>query len=94
MTVRCHSNADGTGVFSVEDNGPGIPAAERKHIFERRYRINERPAITSQVSGNGLGLSIVSDIAKDHDARIELQDARYGGTVFLVEFPPVPHESL
>ncbi|MBC3870732.1 sensor histidine kinase [Undibacterium oligocarboniphilum] len=94
VTVRCHSNADGTGVFSVEDNGPGIPAAERKHIFERRYRINERPAITSQVSGNGLGLSIVSDIAKDHDARIELQDARYGGTVFLVEFPPVPHESL
>ncbi|MFZ6813368.1 sensor histidine kinase [Undibacterium sp. Rencai35W] len=86
----CHIN--GVGIFSVEDTGPGIPKAERELIFHRRYRINEGGASATQNknSGNGLGLSIVSDIAKDHDARIELSDAEGGGTIFSVLFPSIP----
>ncbi len=89
VTVRCYEQQGHSGIFSVEDNGPGIPKAERELIFQRRYRITESlPDTGTQLSnGNGLGLSIVSDIAKDHDASIEVKDAAHGGTVFTILFP-------
>jgi two-component system sensor histidine kinase TctE len=56
--------------LDVEDNGPGIPASEREHIFERFYRV-----LGSGVDGSGLGLAIVKEIAQQHDAQLTVQDA-------------------
>lgn len=74
-------------IFSVEDNGPGIPEAERELIFHRHYRIYEGTG--ERVKGNGIGLAIVADIVKDHNAQITISDAEAGGTIFSVHFPVI-----
>lgn len=60
-------------VLEIEDDGPGIPLAEREKVFERFYRA---PGAT--VAGSGLGLSIVRDICLAHRSRIELATPRSG----------------
>ena len=66
----------------VEDNGPGIPVQERDRVFERFYRI-----LGSDVDGCGLGLSIVSEIAHAHDARVSLSEGAVGhGTMVTIDF--------
>jgi len=74
---------DGESVLEVEDNGPGIPEAERDKVFERFYRV---PATGGE--GCGLGLSIVSEIAGRHNARVDLGVPGGGrGTLIRAFFP-------
>jgi two-component system sensor histidine kinase TctE len=72
-------------VLQVEDSGPGIPQAERELVFQPFYR-----ALGTNVDGSGLGLPIVLEIARQHDAEITLEDARPGhnppGTRVTVRF--------
>ncbi|HEX7888468.1 MAG TPA: sensor histidine kinase N-terminal domain-containing protein [Ramlibacter sp.] len=72
-------------VLQVEDTGPGIPEAERELVFQPFYR-----TLGTNVDGSGLGLPIVLEIARQHGATIELQDARPGhvppGTRVAVRF--------
>ncbi|MBX9690934.1 MAG: sensor histidine kinase N-terminal domain-containing protein [Cyanobacteria bacterium] len=71
--------------LSVEDNGVGIPESERTRVFERFYRVSGSDL---DVVGSGLGLSIVGEIAKLHQAEIELHNGRDNcGTRILVKFP-------
>ena len=51
--------------LSVEDSGPGIPAAERERVLARFYRAGE-----SLAPGSGLGLAIVQSIAQLHGASL------------------------
>ena len=95
VTVRTSLNDEqALAILEVEDNGPGIPASERGHIFERFYRI-----LGSNVQGSGLGLSIVREIAQQHDARIEItdnprsQDPQFPGSLFRLSFKMNPHDS-
>ena len=71
--------------LQVEDNGPGIPAAERDLVFQPFYR-----ALGTNVDGTGLGLPIVREIAQQHGAEISVADAQPGqpmpGAVFTVRF--------
>jgi two-component system sensor histidine kinase TctE len=84
VTVSCRA-VDGTGVLTVEDDGPGVPAAERELVFSRFYRLSHN------TRGSGLGLAIVRDIATDHGARIMLEAGPNGkGTAFSVHFELVP----
>jgi len=85
VTVRCGGRG-GRPFIEVEDNGPGIPAAERSRVFERFYRI---PG--TQGTGCGLGLAIVKEIADTHGAAIEFATPAEGqGTRVVVEFPAAP----
>jgi two-component system sensor histidine kinase TctE len=72
-------------VLQVEDTGPGIPEPERELVFQPFYR-----ALGTNVDGSGLGLPIVLEIARQHDAVIEVEDARPGqvppGTRVTVRF--------
>ncbi|MCB1995475.1 MAG: ATP-binding protein, partial [Rhodoferax sp.] len=79
-------------VLQVEDNGPGIPAAEREHVFQPFYR-----ALGTDVDGSGLGLSIVHQIVHQHGATITVEDAQERPTVpgrpgarFTIRFPLQP----
>ena len=69
----------------VEDNGPGIAAAERERIFEPFYR-----ALGSNVDGSGLGLPIVREIAQRHGATVSVDVAHPGqaspGACFTIRF--------
>jgi two-component system sensor histidine kinase TctE len=72
-------------VLQVEDSGPGIPEAERELVLQPFYR-----ALGTNVDGSGLGLPIVLEIARQHQAEIVLEDARPGqvppGTRVTVRF--------
>jgi two-component system phosphate regulon sensor histidine kinase PhoR len=63
-------------LISVEDTGIGIPPEHQERVFERFYRVRERP-----VQGSGLGLAIVRHILQAHGARYELQSQPGVGTV-------------
>lgn len=86
VTVRVRSDDEGRLVIlEVEDTGPGIPAAERPHVFERFYRI-----LGSNVEGSGLGLSIVREIVERHGAEIDIfnnprsHDQKLPGSLFRI----------
>jgi len=82
VTVRTGAR-DGESVLEVEDDGPGIPEAEREKVFERFYRV---PATAGE--GCGLGLSIVAEIAERHHGRIDLTVPPRGrGTLIRAVFP-------
>jgi two-component system, OmpR family, sensor histidine kinase TctE len=75
-------DAEGAPRLTVEDDGPGIPAAERQKIFERFYRLPSAGG-----DGCGLGLSIVHEIALLHDAQVEVSSGDAGrGARFSVRF--------
>ena len=58
--------------LAIQDNGPGIPAEDLPHIFERFYRIEKSRTRSSDGKGFGLGLSIAYWIVKHHDGDIEV----------------------
>jgi two-component system sensor histidine kinase TctE len=72
-------------LLQVEDTGPGIPASERELVFQPFYR-----ALGTNVDGSGLGLPIVLEIARQHDAEVTLEEAHPGqvppGTRVKVRF--------
>ncbi len=70
-------------VLSVEDSGPGIPAAERERVFDRFYRV---PGATESAPGTGLGLPIVRAVAQRHGATVRLDDSASGGLRVEVRF--------
>ena len=65
--ISIHESA-GSASVSVEDDGPGIPEAERKHVFERFYRL---PRDQAQ-PGSGLGLSIVRTLSEALHAQVSI----------------------
>ena len=82
ITVRVRSEGQ-TVRLEVEDNGPGIPEAEREKVFERFYRI---PGGSPE--GCGLGLAIVREIAQGHSATTGITTGSGGyGTCVSVCFP-------
>jgi len=68
-------------------HGPGIPEAASELVFQPFYRV-----LGTNVDGSGLGLPIVQEIARQHQAEISVEDARPGqtppGTCFTVRFRP------
>ena len=72
ITVRCGSR-DGATFLEVEDDGPGIPEAERVRVRERFYRM---PGSVGH--GCGLGLAIVDEISRLHDANLTIDSGANG----------------
>ena len=74
--------------LTVSDNGPGIPAENLPHIFERFFRGEKSRTRTQQEGkGFGLGLSIAYWIVRNHDGRIEVTSTEGRGTTFCVWLP-------
>jgi signal transduction histidine kinase len=82
ITVRVDSDGD-TPRIEVDDNGPGIPAADRQRVLEPFTRLDS----SRSTPGSGLGLSMVAAIADFHSARVVLGDAEPGLRV-SIEFDP------
>ena len=69
VTVRLLADPFGQVlVLQVEDNGPGIPEAERELVFQPFYR-----TLGTEVDGSGLGLAIVREIAERHGASVDIE---------------------
>jgi two-component system sensor histidine kinase TctE len=74
---------NGHAFLEIEDNGPGIPAADRERVLERFHRVRGTPG-----EGSGLGLAIVREIARRHGGAVEVGVPPAGrGTVVAVSFP-------
>lgn len=78
VTVRTH----GTWVeMVVQDDGPGVPAADRERVFERFTRLDT--ARSADDGGAGLGLAIVKDIVDRHGGRVGFTDCPKGARVVV-----------
>ena len=82
VTVTLHRE-DAWARLVVDDDGAGVPAAERERIFERFYKAD--PA--RRDGGAGLGLAIARWIADQHHGRIIAADGPAGGAGFFVDLP-------
>lgn len=71
--------------LQVADQGIGIADEEKEKIFERLYRID--PSRSSEISGSGIGLSIVKALVTKYGGDIQVEDNKPKGTIFTVYFP-------
>ncbi len=88
IAVTLRGRVDGSVLWRIEDDGPGIPQAERSNVFRRLYRLNS----SRSTPGNGLGLSMVAAIAELHRATVRLDDAAPGLRVSLRFTQPVDED--
>ena len=72
-------------VVTVDDDGPGIPAAMREDVFKPFVRLDD--ARNLDETGTGLGLAIAQDIAHAHGGHIVLEDSPLGGLRVVVTIP-------
>jgi signal transduction histidine kinase len=77
--------------ITVSDNGPGIPAEDLPHIFERFYRGEKSRTRSRDGKGFGLGLSIAYWIVRNHGGQIEVFSRESGGTTFCIWMPLAEH---
>jgi signal transduction histidine kinase len=73
--------------LTVSDTGPGIPAEDIPHIFERFYRGEKSRTRSRDGKGFGLGLSIAYWIVRNHGGRIEVNSYLGKGSTFCVWLP-------
>lgn len=79
--------AENKARITVTDDGPGIPAEDLPHIFERFYRGEKSRTRSRDGKGFGLGLSIAYWIVRNHGGQIDVTNRQPHGTVFCVWLP-------
>jgi signal transduction histidine kinase len=72
-------------VVEIDDDGPGIPAADAEKVFEPFYR--REPSRSRQTGGIGLGLAVVRTIARGHGGDVTLHNRAGGGLTARVQLP-------
>jgi signal transduction histidine kinase len=81
-TIEFRSWRDGgQGVFSVEDQGPGVPSEFHERIFEQFFRV------PSDHEGTGLGLTLAKQLVELHGGRIWLESESGQGSSFCFSLP-------
>ena len=83
VTLSLDEIADDKVKFSVQDSGIGIAPEDQDKIFERFYRVDK--ARSREIGGNGLGLSIATEIVRLHEGKISVESELNVGTKFIVE---------
>jgi PAS domain S-box-containing protein len=83
VEVAVEAHDDDRALFSVRDEGLGIPAEERARIFQKFYRVD--PQMTRGVGGTGLGLYICNELVSRMGGRIWVEPNEEQGSTFLFE---------
>jgi signal transduction histidine kinase len=91
VRVAVHDR-DGRARVLVDDDGPGIPTADRERVFERFTRLDEHRARDGQAGGAGLGLSLVRGIVDRHGGTARVETAPLGGARVVIDLPAVPSD--
>jgi two-component system, OmpR family, sensor kinase len=86
IAVRAFTDAGGA-VITVADGGPGLPAEQAAHVFERFWRADK--ARTRARGGSGLGLSIVATIVRQHGGSVGFDSSVDTGSTATVWLPAV-----
>lgn len=77
-------------VFSVQDNGPGIPSEDISHIWDRFYKVDK--SRNRAHKGKGLGLCIVKELVHLHQGRVSVHSIPGKGSTFYVFLPPATEQ--
>lgn len=92
VELRVHSESTVRGervLFTVADDGAGVPSEDRERIFDRFTRLDEGRA--RDVGGSGLGLAIVCDVVEAHGGTVSVAagdgKGEFTGAVFTVDLP-------
>ena len=84
-SVKIDLNSDSQHIiFEVADEGPGISAEEKNRVFDKFYRTGNEGTRTTK--GTGLGLYLCQQIARNHQATIDIKNNGLQGSVFTVTF--------
>ena len=75
----------GRAELAVDDEGPGVPPAEREQVFTRFFRGRGDSVVATR--GAGLGLAIVSEFAATMGGQVSVTSADGGGARFVVSYP-------
>ena len=67
-------------LISIQDEGPGIPAGDLEHVFERFYK-------SADSGGMGLGLAIARHLVNAHGGKISVENAPLHGSIFRITLP-------
>jgi two-component system sensor histidine kinase BaeS len=82
VSVVVRSEAD-KAVLEVVDSGPGIPADELPHVFDRLWR----GRAAKQVAGSGIGLAVAREIVVAHSGTIAAISSEGTGTTITIRLP-------
>jgi signal transduction histidine kinase len=81
VSVACRVlQTDSSVVLEVSDEGPGVPAENRRKIFD--------PFFSTRTGGIGIGLFVALSVARAQGGTLEVADREAGGTVFTLTLPP------
>jgi two-component system, OmpR family, sensor histidine kinase PrrB len=83
VRLGAHRGPDGGVVLTVDDDGRGLPLAEREQVLGRFVR-----GSTATSPGSGLGLALVAQQAARHGGTVRLEDAPTGGLRVILDLPP------
>ena len=78
--------------ISVNDTGPGIPASDIPHLFQKFYRVDN--TATRTIGGTGLGLFICAKIIEMYNGRIWVESQLGKGSTFYINLPRVSQNKL
>src|SRR5262245_35375496 len=90
VDVSGRQTEEGRCVFTVRDNGIGIPKDSLPTIFQRFTRAHADREEGAHIGGIGLGLSIVNDCVKAVGGEVDVQSTEGEGTAFMVTLPASP----
>jgi two-component system phosphate regulon sensor histidine kinase PhoR len=85
VELRWTRREDGTGLFEVQDNGPGIAREHLARLTERFYRVDS--GRSRETGGTGLGLAIVKHVIQRHGGEILIESEPGKGSVFALTLP-------
>lgn len=83
MIALCLRQSGDCAVFTIDDNGPGVPPQEQERIFHKFYQVDN----SREVSGNGLGLALVRQIVSFSGGTVAVENLPEAGCRFTVTLP-------
>jgi signal transduction histidine kinase len=86
VNLTARKTESGEVLVTIEDDGPGIPDADKQRVFEPFYRLDRTRE--ADIKGHGLGLAISLDIVINMGGEIAIEDCNGGGCRVLITFPP------
>jgi signal transduction histidine kinase len=84
VTLRASTPEAGWVELEVVDQGPGIPEADLKRVFERFYRV-DKARTRGAAGGSGLGLAIVKHLVENHGGQVGVESKLGQGARFWVK---------
>ncbi|MBU1238189.1 HD domain-containing protein [Myxococcota bacterium] len=87
ITIDLAMSESNTVRVTVDDDGPGIPDAERDSVFQKYYQVNKDQQAVKRGFGSGLGLYIVKNIVSSHGGQVMAERSPAGGTRIVIDLP-------